>query len=121
MENLTHIGLDVHKDTIAVATLRPGTATCDELTIPNTPEAIRKLFSRYRDPSSLCACYEAGPTGYDTHRLLTSLGVACEVIAPALVPRRAGVRVKTDRLDARNLARLQRAGELIAVRVPSPA
>jgi transposase len=121
MENVTHIGLDVHKDSIAVATLRPGALTCDERTIANTPEAIRRLFSRFADPSSLSACYEAGPTGYDTYRLLTSLGVACEVIAPALVPRRAGLRVKTDRLDARNLARLHRACELTPVRVPTPA
>jgi len=120
MENITHIGLDVHKDTIAVATLRPGAASCDEVTIPNSPEAIRRLFSRYPDRTTLRACYEAGPTGYDTQRLLAALGVACEVIAPALVPRRAGMRVKTDRLDARNLARLHRAGELTAVRVPSP-
>jgi len=121
MDNSTHIGLDVHKDTIAVAILRPGTAECDELTIDNSPQAIRRLISRHPEPQALRVCYEAGPTGYDTHRLITSMDVACEVIAPALVPRRAGVRVKTDRLDARNLARLHRAGELTAIRVPSSA
>ncbi|HXF57998.1 MAG TPA: transposase, partial [Actinomycetota bacterium] len=61
----------------------------------------------------------AGPTGYDTHRQLASLGVRCDVIAPALIPRRAGRRVKTDRLDARNLVRLHRAGELTPIRVPT--
>jgi transposase len=111
----------VHKETIAVAVLRPGTVTCDERQIPNTPEALRKLFARYSDRAALRTCYEAGPTGYDTQRFVTSLGIACEVIAPSLIPRRAGVRVKTDRSDARNLARLHRAGELVAVRVPSPA
>jgi transposase len=120
MDKLTHIGLDVHKETIAVAVLRPGATECDERVIPNTPEAIRKLFSRYPDPSLLKTCYEAGPTGYDTHRLITSLGIACEVIAPSLIPKRSGVRVKTDRSDARNLARLYRAGELVCVRVPTP-
>jgi len=120
MPELTHIGLDVHKETIAVAVLRPGTSECDECVIANTPAALRKLVSRYPDRASLRTCYEAGPTGYDTHRLLSSLGVPCEVIAPSLIPRRAGVRVKTDRVDARNLARLHRAGELTAVRVPSP-
>ena len=54
-------------------------------------------------------------------RLLDSLGVACDVIAPALIPRRPGVRVKTDRSDARNLARLHRAGELVPIQVPTAA
>jgi transposase len=66
------------------------------------------------------AC-EASPTGYDTHRLLTALGVGCDVIAPALTPRRVGLRVKTDGIDARNLARLHRAGELTPLRIPTPA
>ena len=121
MDELTHRGLDVHKDTIAVAVLRSATTTCDERVIPNTPEAVRKLFARYPDRSVLRTCYEAGPTGYDTQRLISSLGIACDVIAPSLIPRRSGVRVKTDRSDARNLARLHRAGELTAVRVPMPA
>ena len=121
MQELTHIGLDVHKETIAVAVLRPGTGECDECVIANTPAALRKLFSRYPDRTALRTCYEAGPTGYDTHRLLSSLGVPCEVIAPSLIPKRSGVRIKTDRSDARNLARLQRAGERTAIRVPAPA
>ena len=78
-------------------------------------------FSRYPDRAALRTCYEAGPTGYDTWRLLSGLGVPCEVIAPSLIPRRSGAHVKTDRIDARNLARLHRAGELTAVRVPTPA
>ena len=121
MEELTHIGLDVHKDTIAVAVLRPGTIEVDERVIPNTPEAIRRLLRHYPDRSALSTCYEAGPTGYDTHRLITSLGIPCDVIAPSLIPKRSGVRVKTDRIDARNLARLHRAGELSCVRVPTSA
>jgi transposase len=120
MNQLTHIGLDVHKDTIAVAVLRPDTIECDERVIPNTPEAVRRLLARYPDPSQVSTCYEAGPTGYDTHRLITSLGIACDVIAPSLIPKRSGMRVKTDRIDARNLARLHRAGELTSVRVPTP-
>jgi transposase len=109
MDNITHLGLDVHKDTIAVAVLRPGDLSADQRVIANTPEALRKLVARCGDPASLLACYEAGPTGYHTHRILTSLGVRCDVIAPA-----------TDRLDARNLARLHRAGELTAIRIPTP-
>jgi transposase len=68
----------------------------------------------------LRACYEAGPTGYDLHRLLGSLGVRCEVVAPSLIPRAPGGKVETDTRDCRRLARLHRAGELVAIRVPSP-
>lgn len=120
MNNATHLGLDMHKDTIAVALLRPGETVPDERTIPNTPEALRKLV-RGCSTKPLIACYESGPTGYETHRLLTSLGVSCDVIAPTMTPRRAGARVKTDRIDARTLARLHRAGELTPIRVPSPS
>ena len=97
MSDITHIGLDVHKDSIAVAVLRPGTTEVDERVIPNTPEALRRLFRRYEDPSALRACYEAGPTGYDTHRLITSLGIECDVIAPSMIPRRSGVREEVKR------------------------
>jgi len=120
MNNTTHLGLDVHKESIAAGILRPGSVEPDLRTLANTPEALRKLVSPM-DRASLIACYEAGPTGYDTYRVLERLGVRCEVIAPALIPRRAGKRIKTDRIDARNLARLHRAGELTAIRVPTPA
>ncbi len=120
MNECTHIGLDVHKDTIAVAVLRAGTGEIDERVVPNTPEAVRKFLSRH-DRAVTRICYEAGPTGYDTHRIIDSLGFHCDVIAPSLIPRRSGSRVKTDRIDARNLARLHRAGELTCVRVPTSA
>ena len=109
MNECTHIGLDVHKDTIAVAVLRP-----------NTTESLRRLLTRH-DPRLTSLCYEARPTGYDMHRLITSLGFDCDVIAPSLIPRRSGSRVKTDRIDARNLASLHRAGEFTCVRVPGAA
>src|SRR4030042_1729769 len=121
MEEHIHIGLDVHKETVAVAVLRPDSSQCEERVIANTPEALRRLISRFPDRASLRTCYEAGPTGYDTHRLLAGLGVPREVIAPSLIPKRSRAHVKTDRVDARNLARLYRAGELTAVRVPSPS
>jgi transposase len=90
MNECTHIGLDVHKDTIAVAVLRPGTTKVDERVIPNTPEAVRRLLSRH-DPTSTALACEAGPAGYGTHRLVTSLGFDCDVIAPSLIPRRRRV------------------------------
>ena len=115
-----YVGLDVSKLSINVALLRPNGTGIDEDRIPNTPEAVRSLVRRWADPGSVRACYEAGPTGYALYRELTDLGVACTVIAPSLTPRRPGDRIKTDRRDAVKLARLFRAGELTAVRVPTP-
>lgn len=117
----TFVGLDVHKDSIAIAVLRPGAEDPDRQTIANTPEAVRKLVARWGHRERVRVCYEAGPCGYALHRQLTALGVACEVIAPALIPRRPGVRIKTDRRDADSLARFYRAGELTAIRVPTEA
>ena len=118
MGNRTFVGLDVHKQTTAVAVLRDGTTQPDHRVITTTPEAYRKLVNalRAQDPTY---CYEAGPCGFDPYRMLTRFGARCDVIAPTLIPRRAGRRVKTDRIDAQNLARLHRAGELTLVRVPT--
>jgi transposase len=118
MDNRTHVGLDVHKETTAVAVLRPGTTEPDHRSITTTPEAYRRLVRALR--GEVVFCYEAGPLGFDPYRMLTSLGADCEVIAPTLIPRRSGRRVKTDRIDAADLARLHRAGELVTVRVPTP-
>ena len=80
-----------------------------------------RLIGRFPDRGRLRVCYEAGPTGFGLHRLLHSMGVACEVVAPSLIPKAPGDRVKTDRRDCRRLARLHRAGELVAIRVPTEA
>ncbi|HUB50968.1 MAG TPA: transposase, partial [Terracidiphilus sp.] len=87
-------------------------------TIPNRVESIRKLVKKLGPPEQLRACYEAGPTGYVLYWQLTGLGVECAVVAPTLVPVKAGDRVKTDRRDALKLARCHRAGDLTAVWVP---
>jgi transposase len=79
---------------------------------------VRRLFTRLMREGSVKACYEAGVSGYDLYRRLTALGVACDVIAPTLTPRRPGQRVKADRRDAAKLVRLFRAGELTALHVP---
>lgn len=116
----TFVGLDVHQDSISVALFRPDAQLPDEDQIANTPEAVRKLVRHWKDPGQVRVCYEAGPTGYGLQRTFAALGVACSVIAPALIPKRAGVRVKTDRRDARKLAGLFRAGELTSIRIPPP-
>lgn len=115
------IGLDVHAETIAVAVAEQGGAVRSLGTVANRPEAVRALVRRLGRPGSLRACYEAGPTGYVLYWLLTGLGVTCEVVAPTLIPTKAGDRVKTDRRDAEKLARLYRSGELTAVWVPTAA
>jgi transposase len=111
--------LDVHAETIAVAVAEAGSGEVrSEGTIPNRPESVRKLMKKLAEGRKLKCCYEAGPTGYVLYWQLTQLGVACEVIAPSLIPTKAGDRVKTDRRDAERLARCYRAGELTAVWVP---
>jgi transposase len=118
---LVHLGLDVHKDSISAGILRGDAETADVERISSDEDAVRRLISRFEDPSVLRACYEAGPTGYELARLLRSLGVATQVIAPSLIPIAPGDRVKTDKRDCRRLARLLRAGELVAIRVPTVA
>jgi len=115
-----YLGLDVHKDSISVGILNPGHEVPDVEKIFHDEASVRRLIARLGDPGLLRACYEAGPTGYDLARLLKSVGVATEVIAPSLIPRAPGDKVKTDTRDCRRLARLHRAGELVAIRVPSP-
>ena len=118
MSNVRFVGLDVHAETIAVAVAEPGGEVRSLGVIPNRSESIRKLLKKLEPAKDLRVCYEAGPTGYAVYWELTAVGVACEVVAPTLVPMKAGDRVKTDRRDALKLARSYRAGDLTAVWVP---
>jgi transposase len=118
-DTIKYVGLDVSKEKIAVAIAEEGRGETRYFgMIPHTPEAIRKLVKKLGEPNTLRVCYEAGPTGYPLFRLLISLGVHCDVIAPSLIPKRAGERIKTDRRDSIRLAQLYRAGELTAIYVP---
>jgi transposase len=123
MKKVKFIGLDVHKKTIAVAVADEGRD--GEIrrygTIANTFEAIDKVIRKLvSDGSELRFVYEAGPTGYGLYRYLKGNGFHCAVIAPSLVPKKSGDRIKNDRRDAEILARLFRAGELTPVHVPHP-
>jgi transposase len=118
-QDTTFVGLDVHKASISVAVAEPDRGEVRALgTIPNTSDAVAKFVKRLGPASRLSFCYEAGPCGYGLHRHLTRLGATCIVAAPSLIPRKPGERVKTDRRDALNLARLLRRGDLPPVWVP---
>jgi transposase len=123
-ELISFVGLDVHKDTIAVAVAQGGdrSEVREYGQIANRPNALKRLSDKLaRQGASLRFCYEAGPCGYGIQRQLTALGHDCVVVAPSLIPRRPGDRIKTDRRDAIKLAKLHRAGELTAVWVPGAA
>jgi transposase len=117
-EKLRFLGMDVHAETIAVAIAEPDGDVRSLGTIPNRIEPMRKLIKKLGPVEKLRVCYEAGPTGHVLYWQLAELGVQCEVIAPSLVPVKAGDRVKTDRRDAEKLARSYRSGDLTAVWVP---
>ncbi len=120
MEYTRFIGWAVHAATIAVASADAGRRQAHfEGTIPAEAPAVRQWVRHQSDASTIRVCYEAAPTGFEMARLLTQLGVACAVIAPGLVPRKATDRVKTDRRDALHLAEALRAGTLTPVRLPT--
>jgi len=123
-ERITWVGLDAHKRAINVAVLLGREKQPQEWNVENKPATIRRLVKklvREADGGEVRCCYEAGPCGYALQRQIEAAGpVICEVIAPALIPRKPGERIKTDRRDARKLAELLRAGLLTEVQAPTP-
>ena len=121
MNSITYVGLDVHKATVSVAVAESGRGgEIRQLGVfENRPEVLSKLAARLSNKNCRVSfCYEAGPCGYGLQRLLTSYGHDCVVVAPSLIPMKAGDRVKTDRRDALMLAKLHRAGELTPIWIP---
>ncbi len=117
-----YVGLDVHKDTIAIAVAWPGRDESEYWgEIKHTHKAVEKLIGQLSEACGgalLLFCYEAGPCGYGLHRQIVESGHDCDVVAPSRIPKRPGDRIKTDRRDALKLARLLRAGELTGIWVP---
>src|SRR5215203_1770350 len=122
-DSAAFVGLDTSKRTISVALAEEGRQGEVRFLgdIDHTPEAVRRLVTKLAGKyGQLLFCYEAGPTGYGLQRQISALGHDCAVIAPSLIPKRPGERVKTNRRDAVTLARLHRAGELTRIWVPDP-
>ena len=118
MQDSTSIGLDVHKATISVAVAQGerGGEVRHWGTVPHRPDHVRKLVEKLSASAArLHLCYEAGPCGYGLYRQLVEMGHGCIVVAPSLIPVKAGDRMKTDRRDAVMPAKLHRSGELTAV------
>jgi transposase len=113
------VGLDVHKESIAIAVAEPGRAAPRFLrtTGPAVAE-VEKALRHLGAPPELQIVYEAGPCGYGLARQLCARGYRCEVIAPSLIPRKPGDRIKTDRRDALALAHFARGGDLTPVMIP---
>ena len=122
--SITWVGIDAHKKTLVTAVLQCGQREPEEFTVDNNEASIRKLVRRLERTAQggeIRICYEAGPCGYALQRRLEAAGrVVCEVIAPSLIPRKPGERVKTDRRDARKLVELFQAGLLTTVSPPTP-
>lgn len=117
---IKYVGLDTHKDTIAVAIAdTAGGKPRYYGEIANTPTALTKMMKDISPNGKVVSyCYEAGPCGYGIYHQISGTGHDCSVVAPSLIPTKAGDRVKTDRRDSENLARLHRVGELTPVWVP---
>ena len=124
MKNVTtYVGIDAHKKDLFVAMLSGNEKTPLTWQLPNEPRAVHRLVRKLEreTPGPIRVFYEAGPCGYALQRQVTTSRVSCDVVAPALIPRKPGERVKTNRRDARKLAELGRAGPLTAVQPPTPA
>lgn len=119
LESTTIIAFDQHAATTVAAVLPPRHRTPVLHSLTSDVPAIRRFVERIRRQGAVRCCYEAGPCGFDLQRALTTSQVACDVIAPALIPRRPGDRIKTDRRDAGQLAVLYRAGALTAIHIPT--
>ena len=118
MGKLRFVGLDVHKDTVVIAVADSDGTTPQALgTFPNETAGLVKRLKKLGSGYELRCCYEAGPTGLGLQRALKAAGITCSVVAPSLVPKMSGDRVKTDRRDAAKLARFLRSGDLTEIHV----
>jgi len=121
MRSIVYVGMDVHKETIAIAVFRDSNKNVEfEKIIRNEPGKVKKFFNKLKEKGeNILSCYEAGPTGFTLYRILEEMDITCYVAAPSLLPRKPGDRIKTDKRDAIMLAKVLRNGEIISVKVPT--
>jgi transposase len=120
--SIIYLGMDVHKESITIAVLPEGSKSPTRVDrLPNDLPKLKRFLERVSRDGDVRACYEASGAGYVLHRAMHEWGYQCDVIAPSLIPKRAGVQRKHDKYDAVELARLYRAGELTSVRIPTEA
>ena len=120
--SMISIGMDVHKDTVMLAVYIDDSREPEIVQqLPNDHRKLKRFFERWSRRGEVRSCYEASGAGYVLHREITEWGYDCDVVAPSLTPIRPGEHRKHDRRDAIHLARLYRAGELVTIRIPSPA
>ena len=107
MRSIVYVGMDVHKDTVSIAILRDNNMHVEyERTLRNEPGQMKKFFKKLKEKEeSILSCYEAGPTGFTLYRMLEEMEITCYVAAPTLIPRKPGDQIKTDKRDAKTLAR----------------
>lgn len=118
--SLVYVGMDVHKESVNIVAYK-GDEKRPFIVVKkkNREFELRKYFTKLQHKGSLRCCYEAGPSGFSTYRILEDMGIACLVAAPGLIPKKPSERIKTDRRDADMLARNLRAGQLTGVHVPT--
>src|SRR5918995_515707 len=119
MKSTIILAFDQHAATTVAAVLLPGQRTSALHTLTSDPATIVRFVERVRRQGAVRCCYEAGPCGFELQRTLSARSIPCDVIAPALIPRRPGDRIKTDRRDAGQLALLYRADALTAIHIPT--
>ena len=120
MKTIAYAGNDVHQETITVSVYVKNEAEPQiEKRFLNERKAVEKFYKQLSRNHEVKACYEASGNGYVFYRWLKEIGIKCEVIAPSLIPKKSGDRIKTDKRDARKLARYYRSGELTTIHVPS--
>ncbi|MDI7191172.1 IS110 family transposase, partial [Leptospira santarosai] len=121
MKRKVYVGMDVHKETIQLASLTSNTnERVKEQQIKHEEGQIKKFIQKLKsEGTEIHCCYEAGVTGYPLYRYLKTLGVNCTIVAPGKIPRQSSDKIKTDKRDAIKLAKLLRSGELESIHVPS--
>jgi len=118
--NILYVGLDVHKNSITIVVFKNNeNEPFIVISKRNEKSELKKYFKKLQERGVLVCCYEAGPTGFELYRFLIEIGIQCIIVAPGLLPKKPGNRIKNDKRDATNLAKSLRNGDVVSIHVPS--